>query len=100
MRPSAQRAERMSAGGRVENAVEVLVSGGIDSAAMLAFYRRQRFDVLALFVDFGQPAAKRESRAARAVCKHYGVRLSIMTLESGATFSSLGAMHSSCSQQS
>ena len=67
--------------------MEVLVSGGIDSAALLAFYLRQRFNVRALFVDFGQPAAKQESRAARAVCKHYDVRLSIMTVKSGAAFS-------------
>jgi 7-cyano-7-deazaguanine synthase len=66
--------------------VEVLVSGGIDSAALLAFYMRQRFNVRALFVNFGQPAAKQESRAARAVCKHYGVRLSIMTVKSRAAF--------------
>ncbi|MBI3016231.1 MAG: 7-cyano-7-deazaguanine synthase [Candidatus Tectomicrobia bacterium] len=65
----------------------VLVSGGIDSAALLAFYLRQRFNVRALFVDFGQPAAKQESHAARAVCKHYGVRLSIMTVKAGAAFS-------------
>jgi 7-cyano-7-deazaguanine synthase len=67
--------------------VEILVSGGIDSAALLAFYLRQRFNVRALFVDFGQPAAKQESRAARAICKHYGVRLSIMTVKSAASFS-------------
>ncbi|GAB4255231.1 MAG: hypothetical protein Kow00129_16130 [Thermoleophilia bacterium] len=67
--------------------MEVLVSGGIDSAALLAFYLRERFDVRPLFVDFGQPAAKQELRAARAVCKHYGVRLSIMTVRSQVTFS-------------
>ena len=67
--------------------VEVLVSGGIDSAALLAFYLRERFDVRPLFVDFGQPAAKQELRAARAVCKHYGVRLSIMTVRSRVSFS-------------
>ena len=70
------------------NRVDVLVSGGIDSAALLAFYVRQRFNVRALFVEFGQPAAKQESRAALAVCKHYGVRLSITTVKSGAAFSS------------
>jgi 7-cyano-7-deazaguanine synthase len=67
--------------------VEVLVSGGIDSAALLAFYVRRRFNVQALFVDFGQPAAKQELFAARAVCKHYGVRLSIMSVKSQAVFS-------------
>ena len=67
--------------------VEVLVSGGIDSAALLALYLRQRFNVRALFVDFGQPAAKQESRAARAVCTYFGVNLSIMTVKSTVPFS-------------
>jgi 7-cyano-7-deazaguanine synthase len=67
--------------------VDVLVSGGIDSAALLAFYTRQRFSVRALFVDFGQPAAKQESRAARSVCNHYGVQLSTMNVKCGAAFS-------------
>jgi 7-cyano-7-deazaguanine synthase len=73
--------------GKRRSRVEILVSGGIDSAALLAFYLRQRFNVRALFVDFGQPAAKQESRAARAVCRHYGIRLSIVNLKSGAAFS-------------
>lgn len=87
MTPSTQGRKQASTGRRRKSSVEVLVSGGIDSAALLAFYLRQRFNVRALFVDFGQPAAKQESRAARAVCKHYGVRLSIMTVKSAETFS-------------
>ena len=87
MTPSMQREKRMSTARRPKNSVEVLVSGGIDSAALLAFYLGQRFNVRALFVDFGQPAAKQESRAARAVCKHYDVRLTIMTVKSESVFS-------------
>ncbi len=68
--------------------VTVLVSGGIDSTALIAFYLNQRFSVRALFVDFGQPAAKQESHAAKAICNHYGVDLSVMTVKSEATFSS------------
>jgi len=87
MMPSTQRRKRVSKERRPKSSVEVLVSGGIDSAALLAFYLRQRFDVRPLFVDFGQPAAKQELRAARAVCRHYGVRLSIMTVRSRVAFS-------------
>jgi len=54
---------------------------------LLAFYLRQRFSVRALFVDFGQPAAKQESRAAKAICKHFGVPLSLMAVKSEASFS-------------
>lgn len=67
--------------------MDVLFSGGIDSAAVLAFYLRQDFDVRALFVDFGQPAAKQELRAARSVCKHHGVQLSVFTGSCDVAFS-------------
>ena len=86
--PSTTKTKRSRAGPEPNNSVAVLVSGGIDSAALLAFYLSQRFSVRALFVDFGQPAARQESRAAKEVCKHYGVHLSTMTVKSGATFSS------------
>ncbi|MGH9893866.1 MAG: 7-cyano-7-deazaguanine synthase [bacterium] len=82
MTPTAQRRKKVSTGLRQKSSVAVLISGGIDSTALLAFYLRERFDVRPLFVDFGQPAAKQELRAARAVCKHYGVHLSIMSLRS------------------
>ena len=81
-------AKRSSAGAEPINSVEVLVSGGIDSAALLAFYLSQQLAVRALFVDFNQPAAKQESRAVKALCKHYGIQLSIVTVKSEATFSS------------
>ncbi len=86
--PSTTKAKRSRAVAEPTNSVEVLVSGGIDSAALLAFYLGQQLSVRALFVDFDQPAAKQESRAAKAICKHYGVHLSIMTVKSGGTFSS------------
>jgi 7-cyano-7-deazaguanine synthase len=67
--------------------VNVLVSGGIDSAALLAFYQQQKFSVRALFVDFGQPAAKQELRAARSVSRHYRVQISTVTVRNRASFS-------------
>lgn len=86
--PTTTKTKRSRVVPEANNSVAVLVSGGIDSAALLAFYLSQRFSVRALFVDFGQPAARQESRAAKEVCNHYGVDLSIMTVKSGATFSS------------
>lgn len=88
MTSSKQRTKRTLPQRRPKNSVDVLVSGGIDSAALLAFYLRQRFSARGLFVDFGQPAATQEQRAAILVCKHYGVRLSIMTVKCPAKFSS------------
>lgn len=42
----------------------VLLSGGIDSAACVAFYRRLGNDVAAVFVDYGQPVREQEERSA------------------------------------
>jgi len=55
--------------------VLVLHSGGIDSTACLAFYLQQGFAVEALFVDYGQAAARRERKAATAISTHYNIRL-------------------------
>lgn len=87
MTSTAQRRSEVTTGLRQTSPVDVLVSGGIDSAALIAFYLRERYDVRALFVDFGQPAVKQELLAATAVCQHYGIPLSISTVRSQATFS-------------
>lgn len=55
--------------------VLVLVSGGIDSATCLAFYKRKRVEVEALFVDYGQPAKRAERTAARSIAAHYKIPL-------------------------
>lgn len=72
--------------GRLTMGVDVLLSGGIDSAALMAFYLRQDFDVQALFVDFGQAAAKQELNAARSLCKYYSIPLSVFTARCGRSF--------------
>jgi 7-cyano-7-deazaguanine synthase len=51
----------------------VLLSGGIDSTACLAFYQSQGFSVSALFVNYGQLSAQLEEDAASAICQHYSV---------------------------
>lgn len=54
----------------------ILLSGGIDSACLLALCAQQkRDDVDALFVDYGQAAAGPERRAAVEVAAWFGVRL-------------------------
>lgn len=54
----------------------VLLSGGIDSTACVAFFALQGFPVSALFIDYGQAAAPRETDAASAVASHYRIPLS------------------------
>jgi len=56
--------------------VWILLSGGIDSAACVAFYLEENFFVQCLFIDYGQTAAKREALSARVIAKRYNVSLS------------------------
>jgi 7-cyano-7-deazaguanine synthase len=68
--------------------VVVLLSGGIDSTACLAYHTGRGARVQALFVDFGQPAAKQESKCASNICRHYGVTLNTLRCrDQRATFS-------------
>lgn len=52
----------------------VLLSGGLDSTVNLALAVEKGPVVLAITADYGQRAAMREMAAARALCRHYGVR--------------------------
>lgn len=63
--------------------VGVLLSGGVDSAVVLALLTREKRHVGAVWVDYGQPAAKSERVASRAIAKHYGAQwteLSVSTV--------------------
>jgi len=58
----------------------VLLSGGIDSAACVDFYLQQSATVSGLHVTYGQPAARHEENAARAIADHYGIPLAIVRM--------------------
>jgi len=58
-----------------EPEVLLLLSGGIDSTACLSFYQELRRPLCCLFVNYGQSAAGREWRAAKAVAEHYSAPL-------------------------
>ncbi len=53
----------------------VLLSGGVDSASLLALCAEKKADSEALFVDYGQRALKPERGAATAIARAYGVPL-------------------------
>jgi 7-cyano-7-deazaguanine synthase len=53
----------------------VLLSGGLDSSANLAFAVERDTVVLALHVDYGQRAESPEWRASRAIAEYYGVKI-------------------------
>lgn len=57
------------------NPVLVLLSGGIDSAALVHYYRSQGTPVYGLYVQYGQPVAEREAKAAEAIAAHYRIYL-------------------------
>lgn len=58
--------------------VWLLLSGGIDSTACLAFYLKQEFQVECFHISFGQPAFKHEQYAAERVARHYNAPLTIL----------------------
>lgn len=62
-----------------EKAVTVLLSGGLDSAALLQFYVDLGREVEALHVHYGQPAEEAEAEAANRVAEFYSVPIRIIT---------------------
>jgi len=71
-------------GSRAE--VVILISGGIDSAALLNYFIEDNFYVRALFIDYGQKASIHEYASARKICKYYGVKLKKLSLKNNKDF--------------
>jgi len=63
--------------------VLILLSGGIDSASCAYFYKENDFNVEALFIDYGQPAALQEIQAAKKIAKHCDIKLKCIKLVDG-----------------
>ena len=59
----------------------VLLSGGLDSSANLAFCREQDEPILALTADYGQRAAKQEIAAAKKLCDHFDIRHEVLNIQ-------------------
>jgi 7-cyano-7-deazaguanine synthase len=57
----------------VTSKILILLSGGIDSTACLHYYQTKGNPLQGLFLDYGQPAAERESDAAAKIADHYRV---------------------------
>ncbi len=62
--------------------VLVLSSGGIDSTACIRFYKKMKFDVDAMFFDYGQISKKKEWKAITDVAKYYKIRLRAILIKS------------------
>lgn len=61
----------------------ILVSGGLDSAACIDFYKRQGLTVSGLHISYEQPAAKQEVIAATTIAQHYKIPLTFVRLAGG-----------------
>ncbi|MEP1035515.1 7-cyano-7-deazaguanine synthase [Ekhidna sp.] len=61
--------------------INILFSGGIDSAACINFYLNQSLDVKTTYIDFGQKSRDIEIKAAKAITNYYKVPLSIVKCE-------------------
>jgi 7-cyano-7-deazaguanine synthase len=57
--------------------VLILLSGGIDSAACVAYAQPIASTVEALFIDYLQPARHSERESAVRIARHYGIQLQI-----------------------
>ena len=58
--------------------VWILLSGGVDSAACLAFYVNQGFSAHCLHLSFGQAAERPERIAAERLAGHFGSPLTVL----------------------
>lgn len=63
--------------------VLVLLSGGIDSTACVNYYIKRKFDVSALFIDYGQIAATPELKAAELISNYYNITLEKIVISGG-----------------
>ncbi len=56
----------------------ILLSGGIDSSACLAFYKRLGYSTPTIFIDYGQPARVPERASAESIADYYSVPFEIV----------------------
>lgn len=60
--------------------IMLLTSGGIDSTALIDFYKRRGVHFSCLHFQYGQASAKSEDKASLKVCRHFGVKRDVTRL--------------------
>jgi 7-cyano-7-deazaguanine synthase len=64
----------------------ILLSGGIDSTALVYYYISQKYRVKALFVDYGQISNRNELKSARNISHYYDIELITLKFSSQQKF--------------
>ena len=59
--------------------VQLLLSGGVDSAVCLHIYKQLNCNINCIFYDYGQNAAVEELMAAKMIADHFAVPLDVVT---------------------
>lgn len=62
--------------------IATLISGGLDSAILIAWAADQSYDQLAFFVDYGQDNLDREFACARINTQKFGVPMEVVNIRS------------------
>lgn len=68
--------------------VLLLISGGIDSTALINYYLGKNYSVKGLFIDYGQLASKYERRAVNKIIGFYNIEVDFLDIGSGNHFKS------------
>jgi len=58
--------------------VRVLLSGGIDSACCVHFYKHAGHNVSAVFMDYGHSVRLQEENSAKRIAKHFAIPLNVV----------------------
>jgi len=65
----------------LQASVVVLMSGGLDSTALIDFYLRRKATVKCIHFQYGQPNGQSEAKAAEEVAEYYKVECQVAELE-------------------
>lgn len=58
--------------------IGILVSGGVDSAVLLDLASKRKGLVMAIYINWGQPAHWFEDTASIRLCDHYGIKRAVI----------------------
>jgi len=65
-----------------------LVSGGIDSTTLLFRLKKNKHEIIPLFIDYGQKAAKKEYESSQKACAILGIKLNVIDISGLSSISS------------